>query len=100
MKVGSFVTHSLIFLTAWIGLAVWGWGFAQVLSETTLMPWVLPLVSFSPSSAAFMLAVAIAVLGALLAAVVLLVVLVALQAIWHGLTKPAQSPLPLPKTND
>ena len=83
MKVGSFVTHSLIFLAAWIGLAAWGWGFAQVWSATALMPWVLPLVSYSPTATAFVLGSAVAVLGALLAAVVLLVVLFALQAIWH-----------------
>ena len=93
MKVGSFVTHSLIFLTAWIGLTVWGWGFAQACSSAQLMPWVLPLVSFSPTSTAFVLGAAVAILGALLAAMVLLVVLLALQAFWHFI----QSRLPLPQ---
>jgi len=89
MKVGNFITHTLIFLTAWIGLALWSWGSAQVISNTILLPWVLSVVSLSSTTVAFAMGGAVAVLGALLAAMVLLVVLIALEAIVHFLQGPS-----------
>jgi hypothetical protein len=85
MKVGNFITHTLIFLAAWFSLAVWSWGSAQALSQTQLMPWVLPTVSLLPSTVSFAIGAAVAILGSCLAALVLLVVLLALEAIWHFL---------------
>jgi hypothetical protein len=85
LKVANFLIHTLIFLAAWLGLAVWGWGFAQALSTNVLMPWVLPIVSFSPPTVALAMAGAVAILGSFLAAMVSLVVLLALEAIGHFL---------------
>jgi hypothetical protein len=91
MKVGNFITHTLIFLIAWIGLAFGSWGSAQVLSDSLLAPWVLSIVSFSPSTTAFAMGAAVAILGSCLAAVVLLVVLIALEAIVHRVVRPSSA---------
>jgi hypothetical protein len=89
MKVANFITHTLIFLTAWLGLAIWSWGPAQVLSNTVLTPWVFPIVSLMPATVAFSIGASVAILGSCLAAVVLLVVLLALEAIVHYLHRPS-----------
>ena len=89
MKVANFITHTLIFLTAWLGLAVWSWGAAQLLSNTLLMPWVLPVVSLMPAAVALAIGATVAILGSFMAAMVLLVVLLALEAIVHFLQGPS-----------
>ena len=94
MKVANFITHTLLFLAAWLGLSIGSWGAAHQLALSTLMPWILPTLPnlssstlITPAGLAYTAGAMISIGGALLLAMFLLVVLIALEGIVHYLRR-------------